>query len=451
MENQPNMGNRPSNPRRRKRTNFDKFKESYLPFLIVACSVLVIMAVFIGLATGNRDPETTAATQDRDPALETEAAQLLARADQLAVCYDYDGALAVLATFSGDASKYPQIKNAVDAYTLAQSSMLAWTENVPNLSFHTLIADLDAALADKKYGSSGTEQYNTNFITVDEFSAILQRLYDNDYVLVDLYDLYEYDAEAGTYVAKELLLPAGKKPVMLTETQCNYYTYMASSHAFATKLCYADGKFYNEMTDKDGQTVTGAYDLVPVLEEFLQAHPSFSYKGARAILAFSGYDGIFGYRIDDGKDTDTAGALVDALRDTGYTIACYSYGNHSYADYSADAIRDDLKLWQANIVPVLGKTDIMVFAQKGTEIGSYDGEKFSVLYENGFRYFLGSSSVLFRDTGENYVRHARLMVTGANLAHNADWFASIFDTADLLDPRRGEIRNKQITRPPSQR
>lgn len=432
------METRPSNPRRRKRTNMDKFKESYLPFLIVACSVLVIMAVFISLATHAGHSETTAQTENDRP-LEGEAAQLLARADTLAASYDYSAALAVLGEFSGDPNDYPQIKNAIDAYTLAENNMVAWTENVPNLSFHTLVADLEAALADKKYGSAGTGQYNSNFITVGEFSAILQQLYDHDYVLVDLYDLYEYDAETETYVDKELLLPAGKKPVLLTQTHCNYYRYMESSRAFATKLCYSDGKFYNEMTDKYGQAVTGAYDLVPVLEEFIQAHPSFSYKGARAVLAFSGYDGIFGYRIDDGKDVGTATALVDALRETGYTLACYSYKNINYADSSVDEITADLKHWNETIVPVIGKTDILVFAQKGTEIGTYDGEKFRVLYRGGFRYFLGSSSVLFRETGENYVRHSRLMVTGANLRYNAGWFDGILDTTDLLDPLRGDI------------
>lgn len=438
MENRPVEEKRPSNPRRRKRTNMDKFRESYLPFLIVATSVLVILAVVISLATARDDPGTTDNSRSERPLLE-QAEQLLARAEAYAASYDYDAALSLLDTFDGDTLEYPEIKNAVDSYTILKNSMVQWQGSIANLSFHTLIADLDAALDDNIYGSDGSGQYNMNFITVDEFTTILHRLYDNGYILVDLDDLYEYDSELGEYVEKTLLLPADKKPILLTQTHCNYYGYMASSHAFASKMAYDGSAFYNEMTTADGKSVTGKLDFVPILEDFIRTHPSFSYKGARAILAFSGYDGIFGYRTSDSTAKTDATALVNALRETGYTIACYSYGNRSYADASIDVIRDDLTLWQTNTVPILGETEVLVFAQKGTEIGSYDGEKFSVLYENGFRYFLGSSSVLFRDTSAHYVRHSRLLVTGATLAYNSAWFDGILDTTDLLDSRRGDI------------
>lgn len=50
------------------------------------------------------------------------------------------------------------------------------------------------------------------------------------------------------------------------------------------------------MTLDDGTVTTGDYDLVPILEKFCEQHPDFSYKGARAVLAFTGYEGILGYR-----------------------------------------------------------------------------------------------------------------------------------------------------------
>ena len=48
----------------------------------------------------------------------------------------------------------------------------------------------------------------------------------------------------------------------------------------------------------DGTVVTGSFDLVPLLEDFIAEHPDFSYKGARAVLAFTGYQGVLGYRTD---------------------------------------------------------------------------------------------------------------------------------------------------------
>ena len=57
-----------------------------------------------------------------------------------------------------------------------------------------------------------------------------------------------------------------------------------------------DGYPTCEMKMDDGTVQRGAFDLVPILEEYIQEHPDFSYKGARAVIAFTGYQGILGYR-----------------------------------------------------------------------------------------------------------------------------------------------------------
>ena len=39
--------------------------------------------------------------------------------------------------------------------------------------------------------------------------------------------------------------------------------------------------------------------FLTVLEDFIETHPDFSYQGSKGILAFTGYDGILGYRTSD--------------------------------------------------------------------------------------------------------------------------------------------------------
>ena len=46
----------------------------------------------------------------------------------------------------------------------------------------------------------------------------------------------------------------------------------------------------------------GKYDLVPILDRFVEEHPDFSYRGAKAILALTGYNGVLGYRTDETYD-----------------------------------------------------------------------------------------------------------------------------------------------------
>jgi hypothetical protein len=253
------------------------------------------------------------------------------------------------------------------------------------------------------------------------------------------------------------MLPVGKKPIILTETHCNYYSYMVDLNqdgepdkdgaGFASKLCWNNG-FYNQQVKEDGSTVTGAFDLVPLLENFISLHPDFSYKGARAILAFSGYDGIFGYRINSDKlsadalekERSDATVLLTKLREAGYTMACYTYRNVDYSVKSASEIKKDIELWQQEIAPIVGQTDILVFAQEADIGTNYkNNEKFDVLYEGGFRFFLGSSPFLSRVVDEDYVRHNRLSVTASALQHHSDWFANILDTTALLNPLRGNI------------
>lgn len=447
MENQPMQENTPRTPRRKKKSKSQVFREVYLPFILAAVAVLAVIGIIVAVVShvGGSGPDTD--SEANAAKLEKQAEKLLTEAEALANTYDYEGALAKLEKFNGDLKDFPEIADAIEAYTAVIDTMVVWNaEQVYNLSFHTLIADMEAALADKSYGLSGNGRYNSNFISTEEFSSILEQLYTGDYVLVSLYDLYEYNEENQTYTTKELKLPANKKPLMLTQTLCNYFGYMESSHAFATKLLHNKDGFYNEMTLSDGTVVTGAYDMVPILEAFIAEHPNFSYRGARATLAMCGYDGIFGYRITSttltqealAQEQSEATALIKALRDAGYTIACYSYKNEAYSN--VDAVREDQTLWTSKIASIVGEVDVLVFPRE-TDIGtSYtNNSRFDVLYENGFRFFMGNSNNIFSEVGTNYVRHNRLMVTGSNLANHSAWFKDLLNTDGLLDSRRGKI------------
>lgn len=461
MENQPMKGTRPTNPRRKTRSKMQIFKEVYLPILILAAALLVIVGIVLGIASIFKDPGDPS-DGSQSVQLQQEATALLDQAQQLALSYDFDAALETLATFHGNLDQFPEVAEAIDRYTSIKQGMVAWTsDQVPILSFHVLLDDLMSALEDPTYGQNGTNQYNRNFVTTDEFTVILQRLYDNGYVLVDLDDFYitGYSNSKGSdiFFEKKLMLPVGKKPIILTETHCNYYSYMVDLNqdgepdkdgaGFASKLCWNNG-FYNQQVKEDGSTVTGAFDLVPLLENFISLHPDFSYKGARAILAFSGYDGIFGYRINSDKlsadalekERSDATVLLTKLREAGYTMACYTYRNVDYSIKSASEIKKDIELWQQEIAPIVGQTDILVFAQEADIGTNYkNNEKFDVLYEGGFRFFLGSSPFLSRVVDEDYVRHNRLSATASALQHHSDWFANILDTTALLNPLRGDI------------
>ena len=455
----------PNNPRRRRRkSKLQIFKEAYLPTVLALLS-LVLVLVFIAGAIGNaidrkrindkaQEESKQAAASEADRVAK-EAESVMDDAEILAMGYDYEGAIALLDGFTGKMEDYPEMVSMKSEFVEAQSKLVEHRDpnSIPNLAFHVLIADPARAFADDQYGG----KYNRNFVTIDEFSKILEQLYINGYVLVDFDSFIDNNSGLNGYEnisAKSILLPEGKKPVMITETMVNYFTYMTDSNndgapdaggdGFASKLVVdAAGNVKAEYIDANGQTQVGDYDLVPILETFIKSHPDFVYRGARATLAVCGYDGIFGYRINtsvistkgnDYYNEQVAGAtqVVAALRSHGYTLACYTFDNIPYGQKNANQISEDLKYWTNQITPVLGNVDVLVYAQT-SDIDDYSGNKYTVLHNAGFRYFVGNADVISTTVTSDYVHQKRLMVTGENMAWKSTSFADIFDCNVVLD------------------
>ena len=454
-------GNR---PRRRPRSKAQIFKESYLPVIIAGIALIFILIFIIGSVVHSIQRKkyeqdvneaisaSIAAEQER---LAQEAEELIIRASSYAEQFDYIAAVDALESYSGDIQQHEILSVMLSEYTAAKESMILWNDpnQVLNLSFQMLIADPERAFKDATYGSS----YNQNFITIDEFAAILPQLYENGYILIRMSDITD-----GT-TAKDLYLPNGKKPLIITQTQVNYNTYMIDGDAdklpdkdgdgFASKLIVDEnGNIACEMVDSTGQTVTGNFDLVPILDAFVETHPDFSYKGAKAILAVTGYDGLFGYRtnasaaeyFDITQEIAGATKILQALQEDGYEIACYTYGNIGYGISDLEQIKEDLNKWNEEITPILGSVNTLVFARNSdisATSAAYGGEKFSILQAAGFKHYIGFSAdgnSWFTSAGD-YIRQGRIPVSGSSLTYQTEWFAGIFDPASVLDDSRTSL------------
>ena len=460
-------------PRRRPRmTKRDRFKQNVLPLIILTVAAILIITFIIGsitravqkrkieLEASIAVSESIAKEQEK---LDAEASKLLEKADVLAASYDYDGATALIHTFSGNIGGYPQLQDALVRYEQSKEDLIPWEDpnTIINLSLQTLIADPQRAFSHETYGA----QIKRNFITVDEFQRVLERLYQNDFVLVRINDFIETktgDNGAVSLIYQPLLLPEGKKPIILTQTNVTYNLYLVDSDedliadkggvGVASKLVLDNGgKVTCEMVNADGTITTGAYDLVPILDAFVDAHPDFSYRGSKAILALTGYNGLFGYRTNAAareqlgeaqyaQDVSAIQSIAKVLTDSGYDLACYTYGNNAYGNYSLTQIQAEMTQWNDEVTPILGAINTMVFAQN-SDINSgmlYSGEKFDYLKSIGFNFFVGYSADgdPFTFVSDNYVRQGRLHLTEENLQNNSSLFAPLFSMEGLLDDSR---------------
>jgi hypothetical protein len=375
---------------------------------------------------------------------------LLSNAEQLASQYDYDGAINLLKSDTRFTEK-ETVVSAVTSYETSKAALVRINpQEVTHIFFHSLIMDTSKAFD----GDSKQDGYNQMMTTKDEFIKMMQSMYDKGYVLVKIHDLaYEKKDENGNpkFAYGDIMLPPGKKAFVLSQDDLCYYEYMKGD-GFATRMIIGDDGYPTcEMQMDDGSVSVGDYDLVPILENFIKSHPGFSYKGARGILAFTGYNGILGYRTDEAyKDTNPnyeadrqeAAKVAQALKDHGWELSSHSWGHRNMGSISMNHFKTDTDKWQNNVESIIGPTDIILFPF-GSDIGSWtpytdSNERFTYLKSKGFRYFcnVDASKSTWMQLGPDYFRQARRNLDGYRMFYYPDSLNDLFKVSDVFDPAR---------------
>lgn len=418
-------------------------------FLVLA---LIVTGLFFGIrgiirlfsGLGEKTPANPPAVTETEPPRSPGA--ILEEANLLAAGYDYDGAIQLIKTFPGYEA-IESLAGAVTSFEEAKAQLLpANPAEITHVFFHTLIAD-NAKAFDGEYTQDGYNQYMT---TISEFKAMLRIMYERGYVLVNLDDIAKAEtAEDGTekMVASEILLPPGKKPLVMSQDDVSYYQYMIGD-GFATRLVIGeDGYPTNEYVQDDGTVVRGDYDLVPILESFIKEHPDFSYQGARATLAITGYDGVLGYRTcptGEGyseEEITKAKAVADRMREIGWVFASHSWGHKLYGSISTEKLREDAEKWDKEVRPILGDTPIIIYAH-GEDIAgieNYDSsnEKYNILRSYGFRYFCNvDANTYWLQLTDEYLRQGRRNLDGYRMYYDPQMLTDLFDVADVWDWER---------------
>ena len=420
-----------------------------------------------------KEPEETEPEEAPEPSIYEENREeidsLLAEAEKMAAGYDPQAAIACLKTFARW-EEVPEITERIADYEAADASYRTF-ENMGGIShvfFHSLIADTDRAFD----GDGMQDGYNLYMTTCREFEDILDSLYERGYVLVTPYQVAgEILQEDGSsrFGYLQIRLPEGKTPIMMSQDDVNYYGYMIgatdgvdeipafadpSGDGFADRLVIGeDGDIICRYMDAEGNVLYGDYDLVPILEHFIWEHPDFSYRGARAVLGVTAYEGVFGYRTKPSyeaalgteaynRELEDAKLLVQALKEKGWIIASHTYGHPALGNVSAEKVATDTEKFRRTAKSVIGETDILIYPH-GSDIAGLEkysleeNEKFRILYEDGFRYFFNvDNCVAWHQLGVHYFRGNRRDLDGFRMYHYPDSMDDIIDAKAILDPAR---------------
>ncbi len=404
-------------------------------------------------------PETEVQLNTAAPSEGEEGQALIAQAGTLAMGYDYDGAIATLMSISGydtDAA----IQQLIADYTAQRDACVAVDPyTVPHIFYHSLLNSTQKAFDVEALGQSAVDGYNAWMATIDEFDQITQKLYDSGYVYVRLRDLVTQttDADGTVHFAanSNLKLPEGKKAIVLSVDDCSYYHSYAPA-SFPEKLVVDEnGDVKCLYTDEAGNTSVGDYDVVPRLNSFLAQHPDGAYRGARGILAMTGYNGVFGYRTDSDyllrehlmedqqawldahpdynfdQDVAEAKKVAEALKAEGWEFASHTWGHLSVTDKSVEELKTDNEKWEATVKPIVGEVDTIIFAH-GNDIGSWEGyegnDKYAYFNSVGYHFYcnVDGSVPYWVQITDGYVRQGRIDVDGYRL-----WLAKNGEDASL--------------------
>ena len=402
------------------------------------------------------EAENDAAPQDARTAL-------FAKADRLAAMYDYDAAVEALA--NSDYREDPEALRRIEQYQATAATMVAADNSeITHVFFHILTVDTARAFTDDKQG----KDFNQVMTTIPEFEKILQQMYERGYVLVGLHDIAEMQKQDGgteKMVSKKIMLPEGKKPFVMSEDDVCYYEYM-EGRGFADKMVLDEnGKLKLQYTDAAGNVSIGDYDIVPILDHFIEEHPDFSYRGAKAIMAFTGYNGVLGYRTDetydasspnyDPKNTanpnieadrETVKTLMKALVEDGYELASHSWGHINFTNRSLEDLTRDTDRWERNVETLMPEPCDIILYPFGADIGDWhpysaDNEKFQMLEKAGFRYFCNvDSTKAWTQISGDSLRQGRRNLDGYRLwkdyCGEDSKLSDLMDVQSVFDTRR---------------
>lgn len=408
----------------------------------------------------SKAPEKKTEKEKESENLDEEGKKILARADKMAAQYNYDKAIKYL-------KEQPEYENtkafqkAVTEYENTRATCVEYPlEEVTHVFFHTLIVDTSKAFD----GDSDEAGYNQMMTTVSEFNKIIQSMYDKGYVLVSPHDMAKVN-EDGTMSRGKIMLPPGKKAFVLSQDDVSYYHYM-DGDGFASRMVLdKNGNVKCEYKEDDGSVSVGDYDMVPLLDSFVKKHPDFSYRGRKGILAMTGYNGVFGYRTDSAyktgknlqdnqkeflennpdfnfdEEVKDAKKIAEALKKSGWEFASHTWGHKNATESSAEELKADNEKWEKNVAPILGKTDMIIFAF-GADIGNWenysmDNPKFAYYKSRGYNYYCNvDSNQYWIQITDEYFRQGRRNLDGYRMYYNPDMVSDLFDVSEVWDSSR---------------
>ena len=319
-----------------------------------------------------------------------------------------------------------------------EKQLVIYKGPVYHVFFHSLIVYPELCFT----GDSMEQGYNDWMTTVREFQMMIQEMYDRGYTLVDLRDVFKTDSSGKIY-KQDIYLPKGQRPLIISVDDMSYYKYMEND-GFAKRLVLdQDGKLASLVkTPQGNEIVSPDGDVVPIINNFADQYPDFSFNGAKGTLALTGYEGILGYRTNHDNsawqtEKESVMPVIQKLKETGWAFASHSYTHRrtfSEGTVTLDFLKYDTKRWKDEVGSIVGETNLYI-SPFGATFKQSDA-RMRYIVSQGFNVYCGVGPkpeyILYKDNA--YME--RIDLDGYKMFHKPECMKELFDAAKILDPVR---------------
>lgn len=277
---------------------------------------------------------------------------------------------------------------------------------------------------------------HNSFITMEEFKKSLEALYRNNYIMVDIFDVYRQIYRGGRFRVQrqDLKIPKGKTPFVMFLDDFGYRGSKLIISDEDSKIKFVHYKDGSDEFFEDNNAIT-------ILNDFIEEHEDFSFNRARAVISLLDCESIFGY--DTGKsikktdknsnkikklssDIYDAKKIGDKLKKEGWRFACNTYSNIDFKNVTPDMVRCDIENWFRYVSNIIGYTNLFVYPTES--VIDKNDERFKYLNDNGFNIFCSAIKGSNKDSFkiEDYINISRDVICYNTVNSKEKEYFSIF-------------------------
>ncbi|MDR0443861.1 MAG: polysaccharide deacetylase family protein [Treponema sp.] len=331
--------------------------------------------------------------------------------------------------------------------------MVPYEGEVLNIFFHPLVARPETA-----FRSKDRAHFLEWYITAGEYKKLLYEFYIQDYALLDINDFYEVTHTDGIrkIAVKKLLVPEGKKPLILSIDDLSYYDFVRETASVHKLVIDENGRIaaWTETADS-GAASSGAassgelsydLDIITITEEFIREYPDFSINGAKGIIALTGYEGVLGYHTHEldkpgyKEKAEQAIAVVNRLKELGWRFASHSWGHPNLPNVPMTRFMSDTNRWDKEVRPIIGDTDLFIYPF-GAGLENNE-ERHKILRDRNFIVFFDVGRGWGHKIGpeSEYLYFTRINIDGFHFRVYKDRADRLFDIDKVIDREARSIR-----------